>query len=288
MPDPDLVIRTSGEQRISNFLLWQLAYSELVFVDTLWPDFGEEDLRKGGGRVRGQATEVRRSMSAFWSRILIAVAGIPLVLWLVYLGGWRCSRSLLAAALVALHELYWMTRTLRPVVLAGYLGALGGAPRRDSSAERTGRSPGFMSTLLLAFVFKGVADAPSTVSSVRDGARRRLDRPRPRPRAAPAGHRRARGARGVHGPARGLGRRLGGVLRRPPLRPAQAGADRLSRQDVGGADRRDRGHVARHVRRGLREELPDDPGVARARRRDRRSSPRWETCSSRPSSATWR
>jgi undecaprenyl diphosphate synthase len=46
MPDPDLVIRTSGEQRISNFLLWQLAYSELVFVDTLWPDFGEEDLRQ--------------------------------------------------------------------------------------------------------------------------------------------------------------------------------------------------------------------------------------------------
>ena len=46
MPDPDLVIRTSGEQRISNFLLWQLAYSELVFVDTLWPDFGEDDLRR--------------------------------------------------------------------------------------------------------------------------------------------------------------------------------------------------------------------------------------------------
>jgi undecaprenyl diphosphate synthase len=45
MPDPDLLIRTSGELRISNFLLWQLAYSELVFVDRLWPDFGEEDLR---------------------------------------------------------------------------------------------------------------------------------------------------------------------------------------------------------------------------------------------------
>jgi undecaprenyl diphosphate synthase len=45
MPDPDLVIRTSGEQRISNFLLWQLAYSELVFVDTLWPDFGPDELR---------------------------------------------------------------------------------------------------------------------------------------------------------------------------------------------------------------------------------------------------
>jgi len=46
MPDPDLLIRTSGEHRISNFLLWQLAYSELVFVDTLWPDFGESDLRQ--------------------------------------------------------------------------------------------------------------------------------------------------------------------------------------------------------------------------------------------------
>jgi undecaprenyl diphosphate synthase len=45
LPDPDLLIRTSGDQRISNFLLWQLAYAELVFVDTLWPDFGETDLR---------------------------------------------------------------------------------------------------------------------------------------------------------------------------------------------------------------------------------------------------
>ncbi|MBA2642161.1 MAG: di-trans,poly-cis-decaprenylcistransferase [Actinobacteria bacterium] len=45
LPDPDLVIRTSGEQRISNFLLWQSAYSELVFTDTLWPDFGEAELR---------------------------------------------------------------------------------------------------------------------------------------------------------------------------------------------------------------------------------------------------
>ncbi len=45
LPDPDLVIRTSGEQRISNFLLWQSAYAELVFDDTLWPDYGEERLR---------------------------------------------------------------------------------------------------------------------------------------------------------------------------------------------------------------------------------------------------
>ncbi len=46
MPDPDLIIRTSGEQRISNFLLWQSAYAELVFVDTYWPDFGKADLER--------------------------------------------------------------------------------------------------------------------------------------------------------------------------------------------------------------------------------------------------
>ena len=45
MPDPDLLIRTSGELRISNFLLWQLAYAELVFVDKHWPDFDGDDLR---------------------------------------------------------------------------------------------------------------------------------------------------------------------------------------------------------------------------------------------------
>ena len=44
MPEPDLVIRTSGEYRISNFLLWELAYSELVFTETLWPDFRRHDL----------------------------------------------------------------------------------------------------------------------------------------------------------------------------------------------------------------------------------------------------
>jgi undecaprenyl diphosphate synthase len=45
MPDPDLVIRTSGELRVSNFLLWQSAYAEFAFVDTLWPDFGPKEFR---------------------------------------------------------------------------------------------------------------------------------------------------------------------------------------------------------------------------------------------------
>lgn len=46
IPDPDLIIRTSGEQRISNYLLWQAAYSEFYFTDTLWPDFREQEWRK--------------------------------------------------------------------------------------------------------------------------------------------------------------------------------------------------------------------------------------------------
>jgi undecaprenyl diphosphate synthase len=57
LPDPDLVIRTSGELRLSNFLLWQSAYSELVFTDTLWPDFDEADLRRALGEF---ATRRRR------------------------------------------------------------------------------------------------------------------------------------------------------------------------------------------------------------------------------------
>jgi undecaprenyl diphosphate synthase len=46
VPDPELLIRTSGEYRISNFLLWQIAYTELYFTNTLWPDFGKDDFYK--------------------------------------------------------------------------------------------------------------------------------------------------------------------------------------------------------------------------------------------------
>jgi len=53
-PDPDLVIRTSGEYRISNFLLWQLAYSELVFTDVLWPDFRRQQLFEAVSEYQGR------------------------------------------------------------------------------------------------------------------------------------------------------------------------------------------------------------------------------------------
>ncbi|MCK6143861.1 isoprenyl transferase [Prevotella intermedia] len=54
MPDPDLLIRTGGEFRISNYLLWQLAYSELYFCDTYWPDFSEADLHKAIADYQGR------------------------------------------------------------------------------------------------------------------------------------------------------------------------------------------------------------------------------------------
>lgn len=54
MPDPDLLIRTGGELRISNYLLWQIAYSELYFCDTYWPDFDEEDLHKAIASYQGR------------------------------------------------------------------------------------------------------------------------------------------------------------------------------------------------------------------------------------------
>ena len=57
LPDPDLIIRTSGEKRMSNFLLWQSAYSELYFVDTLWPDFTTEDFCEA---VQGFSSRGRR------------------------------------------------------------------------------------------------------------------------------------------------------------------------------------------------------------------------------------
>jgi undecaprenyl diphosphate synthase len=65
LPDPDLVIRTSGEYRISNFLLWELAYSELVFSNVLWPDFRREHLAEA---VREYQARERRYGSAAGQR----------------------------------------------------------------------------------------------------------------------------------------------------------------------------------------------------------------------------
>ena len=104
-------------------------------------------------------------MSNFVSRVLVTVVGVPVVLYLVYLGGWWLFGLAAVAALVALHELYVMARSLRPLVLAGYAGALATL----LGAELGGPDwmiGGFMLTLLLAFLLYGIAETrqPATVT----------------------------------------------------------------------------------------------------------------------------
>jgi phosphatidate cytidylyltransferase len=95
-------------------------------------------------------------MSSFWSRLLVSAAGVPIVLWLVYLGGWPLFVAAAIAALIGLHELYWMTRTLRPVVLAGYLGALAALLGAEAGGPEWALG-GFFATYAFAFAFRGVA-----------------------------------------------------------------------------------------------------------------------------------
>ena len=63
LPDVDLFVRSSGEQRTSNFMLWQSAYAEMVFLDTLWPDFSRVQLWAGGRAVRAPRPPLRRRRS---------------------------------------------------------------------------------------------------------------------------------------------------------------------------------------------------------------------------------
>ena len=96
-------------------------------------------------------------MNQFVSRVLVTVVGVPVVLGVVYLGGWWLFGLAAFAALVALHELYGMARALRPLVLAGYLGALATL----LGAQLGGADwmiGGFMLTLVLAFLLYGIAE----------------------------------------------------------------------------------------------------------------------------------
>ena len=82
LPDPDLVIRTGGEQRLSNFLIWQSAYAEFYFCDALWPDFGPGGLRRGAARVRPPDPSLRplgADRGASSARVSAAVLVPPLL-----------------------------------------------------------------------------------------------------------------------------------------------------------------------------------------------------------------
>jgi phosphatidate cytidylyltransferase len=102
-------------------------------------------------------------MSNFVSRVLITIVGVPVVLYLVYLGDWWLFGLAAFAALIALHEFYVMARSLRPLVLAGYAGALAAL----LGAELGGPEwmlGGFMLTLVLAFLLYGIAETRQTAT----------------------------------------------------------------------------------------------------------------------------
>ena len=102
-------------------------------------------------------------MSQFVSRVLVTVVALPLVLWLVYLGGWALFGLALVVALIALHELYAMARALRPLVLAGYAGALATLLGAQLGGP-TWMVGGFMLTLLFAFLLYGIAETRQTAT----------------------------------------------------------------------------------------------------------------------------
>ncbi len=87
MPDPDLVIRTSGEMRMSNFLLWQSAYAEFEFAPTLWPDFGGDEL-EAALRAYASAAPVRAPVSDLVSRVVVAVPLGAATIYAALHGGW--------------------------------------------------------------------------------------------------------------------------------------------------------------------------------------------------------
>jgi phosphatidate cytidylyltransferase len=104
-------------------------------------------------------------MSAFWSRILVVALLLPLTLGVVWLGGWWMLAFGVVAALIALHELYSITRALRPLVLAGYFGTIAGllGAQLGGGIWMLG---GFMTTLAFAFLLNAIAEtrAPATVA----------------------------------------------------------------------------------------------------------------------------
>ncbi|HEY7795786.1 MAG TPA: phosphatidate cytidylyltransferase [Gaiellaceae bacterium] len=102
-------------------------------------------------------------MSNLVSRVLVTVVGLPVVLWLVYLGGWWLFGLVLVAALVALHELYAMARGLRPLVLAGYAGALATLLGAQLGGPEW-MVGGFMLTILFAFLLYGIAETRQTAT----------------------------------------------------------------------------------------------------------------------------
>ena len=165
LPDPDLLIRTSGELRLSNFLLWQLAYAELVFVETLWPDFGEADLRSALDGVREPAPPIRRPMNQLrLARARRRVVGLPVVL------GCHLSRRLVAVRARAVRGAGRAARVLRDGACRCGRSSLPATRERSRPARRAARrhqsgwSVASCSTLVFSFLLYGIAETRQTAT----------------------------------------------------------------------------------------------------------------------------
>ena len=259
MHDPDLVIRTSGEQRLSNYLLWQSAYSELVFRDELWPDFTREAFERALAeyarasaasgaaepcRARGRAPPARPPAAATGRSAraprrvgprradrCVAIPALAFALAIIVAG--RLGRSSPASALlglICLHELFAHVRARAAGAAGrGFLGLVG--------AAAGGRALGDRDTVLLVFVGVPAAALPGRRRQPRrrrgaghggDDARASLDRPRARPRGAAARAAARRRAR-VRRARRHVRRRHRRLPRRPRVRPRAARAARSRR-----------------------------------------------------------
>ena len=142
IPDPDLIIRTSGEQRLSNFLMWQAAYSELVFVPIHWPDFDKAALARSDRRIRQTRAPLRRARCEnrivsehdaapaavaggdqrnLLMRIAAAFVLAPLAIGAAYAGGWYWTALATLGAIGLFVEWLAVTYTARnvPVSVAG-------------------------------------------------------------------------------------------------------------------------------------------------------------------------
>ena len=147
LPDPDLIIRTSGEKRISNFLLWQAAYAELYFTDTLWPDFEEKDLLARHHRLPGPSAPVRPHPGATASRRTETGSRQPVPVHRQHVVRTRqCSTNGLISGLLFLPIFYLVAWKLPPVYFTALVMAAAvrgtvrvlphGAGTRDPSVSR--------------------------------------------------------------------------------------------------------------------------------------------------------
>ena len=214
LPDPDMVIRTGGDERLSNFLIWQAAYAEIYFSPMLWPDFGPDASRRGAHRVREPPAPVRavgraegccaaraQRAAIFVPPLLIVLAlGEPwfgaLIAVFVAIAAWEAVRLLRGAGYPAIARLVGRRRPGRgrgrgrSLVAGGLRGsARGGRGRRGRQSPRSPRrTPGSGFAAWMATVFGSVYVGHARgAGPARARSRRRSPRPRRRSSSAPSG-----------------------------------------------------------------------------------------------------